>query len=352
MYTYTFDAWREVAGEEADVASFSEQDLEGLLVASDGSRIQSSAEWWAERSAVEERIMWGLGDLPPLGEIRGATLVNVRETSLGLVKADLPIEGKLIAHLTYAPGPEGRLPVVMYLHAYVDALGCGSTSEYGWAPLVGERLAQCGLLAVEYDQFGYGTRNRDCGIEFYAEHPSWSAMGVMVQDVRKVIGALSGLDVVDPDRIMIAGFSLGGAVGLYAAALDERIKAVASTCGFASMRLDAHGQETEGLRRYSHLRPTLPRLGFFLGHEKRLPYDFHDVLSLIAPRPLLIVAPVLDQDWSLPDVEACYQAARAVYRLLGSEDRIELYTPNDFNRYPPAYQNRVNEWLSDVAGRG
>ena len=81
-----------------------------------------------------------------------------------------------------------------------------------------------------------------------------------------------------------------------------------------------------------------------------MPYDFHELLSLIAPRPLLVLAPILDQDWVFEDVEACYEAACAVYRLLGSEDYIQLRAPLDFNRYPPKYQNQVNEWLSGVAG--
>ena len=132
-----------------------------------------------------------------------------------------------------------------------------------------------------------------------------------------MIDAVSSLEHADSERIMLVGFSLGGAVALHAAALDQRIKAVASTCAFGSMRLDAHGKETEGIQRYSHLRPTLPRLGFFLGHERRVPYDFHEVLAMIAPRPVLILAPRLDQDWVHKDVEECYWAAASVYQFLG-----------------------------------
>ena len=29
----------------------------------------------------------------------------------------------------------------------------------------------------------------------------------------------------------------------------------------------------------------MPRLGFFVGHERQIPYDFEDVLGAIAPRP-------------------------------------------------------------------
>jgi len=214
---------------------------------------------------------------------------------------------------------------------------------------VGERLALNGYLAVEFDQFGYGKRNQDCGIEFYKEHPEVSALGVMIQDVSKIIDALCLLDWVDTDQIMVTGYSLGGIVGLYATLYDSRIKAVASTCGYGSMRLDAHGKQTEGIKRYAHLRPTIPRLGHFLGHENRIPYDFHEILGLIAPRPVLIVAPELDQDWFHEDVLACYIEALKIYFLYDSQENITLLSPNDFNRYPPKYQDMVIDWLSDIS---
>lgn len=174
----------------------------------------------------------------------------------------------------------------------------------------------------------------------------------MIQDVRAIVDAVSGLEHADSERIMLVGYSLGGAVTLHAAALDRRIKAVASICAFGSMRFDTHGKETDGIQRYSHLRPTLPRLGFFLGHERRVPYDFHEVLAMIAPRPVLTLAPRLDQDWVHKDVVDCHWAAASVYQFLGVPENIHIKIPNDFNRYPPSYQRVVNDWLALQAGIG
>jgi dienelactone hydrolase len=349
MYTYTFDRWREVTGEGINVADFPERGLDDLLLSNDGAVIETPDAWQGKRRSILERVRWALGDLPPLGTTTIKRLSNISHPSPGMMKAELVLEEGFVVHLTYPADADGRLPTVIFLHAYVDALGCASTSEYGWSPLVGERLAQLGFLAVEYDQFGYGSRNHDAGIEFYAERPAQSAMGVMVRDVQKVVSAVSQLEMADGDRIMVTGYSLGGTVALFATALDERVKAVASTCGFGAMRLDSHGNETEGLRRYSHLRPLLPRLGFFLGNEKRVPFDFHEILALIAPRPLFVLAPLLDQDWVFEDVEACIEPARTVYSLFGARHRLQFHTPLDFNRYPPAYQNRVNHWLLAIA---
>ncbi len=347
MYTYTFAGWRELTAEAIDPAVYPERGLDDLLTAADGAAIATATAWAGKREEIRSRVLSLLGEPPAVASAPRPTLADVHSHGQGLTRAELDLGHGLLAHLTYRDQGE-RLPVAIYLHGYVDSRGWAWSAEYGWTPSVGERLAQSGFLAVEFDQLGYGCRNRDCGLEFYRAHPRSSALAAMVQDVRRVIDAVGQLAVADGGRVAVAGYSLGGAVALHAAALDERIRAVASTCGFASLRLDAHGAETEGLRRYCLLRPTLPRLGFFLGQERRVPYDYHELLALIAPRPALILAPRLDQDWRPEDVRACYDAALAVYRLLGADDRLCWEAPDDLNRYPPRYQERVNTWLASA----
>lgn len=74
----------------------------------------------------------------------------------------------------------------------------------------------------------------------------------------------------------------------------------------------------------------VPRL--FLGIEKRIPYDFHEVLALIGPRRVFILAPKLDQDWVFEEVAACYRDSAKVFALYGKRDNIVLSSPHDFNR--------------------
>ena len=348
IYSYTFDKWKKITGAELDADRFPEKDLSDILLLPGGKQARTKEDWETKAADVRNRIKQVIGDLPARDAIEKAPVENARSFKGTLTKAEMPIDEKLVAHLTYPTKREGKTPVVIYLHAYLDAGGHEWAKYYGYRITVGERLADAGFLAVELDQFGYASRNRDSGIEFYREHPNLSALGVMIQDVQKVIDAVSLLDWVDKERMMVAGYSLGGMVGLYAAAFDARIGAVASTCGFGSMRLDVHGNQTEGIRRYSHLRPTIPRLGLFLGNEKRIPYDFHEVLALIAPRPVFILAPELDQDWFYEDVAVCYREAAKVFDLYGKRQNIVLSSPRDFNRYPPEYQDMVNRWLSRV----
>ena len=348
-YTYSFEEWKKLTGAELRINEFPEKDLNNILLSADGKEIKSKGEWETKADNIRNQIKWVVGELPGYDKIQNVAFENERKAGDNLVKAEITIDEKLIAHFTYPADKKDKIPVVIYLHAYLDANGYNWSSGYGYTTSVGERLAQNGFLAIEFDQFGYGHRNRDCGIEFYEQNKNVSALGVMIQDVRKIIDAISLLDWVDKDKIMVAGYSLGGMVGLYTAVFDSRIQAVASTCGFGSMRLDVHGNETEGIKRYSHLRPTVPRLGLFLGNEKRIPYDFHEVLALIAPRPVFILAPKLDQDWVYEDVEMCYSEAAKVFSLYGKKENIGLNSPNDFNRYPPEYQEIVNNWLVETS---
>ena len=349
VYSYTFENWKKVTGENLNMEEFPEKGMKDILVSANGEKIKTPAEWELKAVQVKSHIKKIIGDLPENHKIQKIELTNEKKALRGgdLKIAEIPINDKLVAHLTWPANRSTKMPVIIYLHAYLDSRGWNWHRGYGYDISVGERLAQNGFLAVEFDQFGYGLRNLDCDIDFYKTNKNLSALGVMIQDVSKVVDAVSLLDWIDKDKIMISGYSLGGMIGLYSAVFDNRIKAVASTCGFGSMRMDVHGNETEGLQRYAYLRPTIPKLGFFLGNEKRIPYDFHEILGLIAPRPVFVLAPALDQDWFQEDVKICYDEAKKVFDLYGKKGNLVLDSPNDFNRFPPEYQEKVISWLKN-----
>ena len=137
----------------------------------------------------------------------------------------------------------------------------------------------------------------------------------MIDDTRAAIDYLSTNTMVDPQRIYLFGYSIGGTLGIYTAALEPRVKGLVSICGFTPMRLDTADRGAGGVARYSHQYGFLPRLGFFVGQEARIPYDFHELLGAVAPRPVLVVAPQLDRDSTPADVRAAVEQAKKVYAL-------------------------------------
>ncbi len=210
-------------------------------------------------------------------------------------------------------------------------------------------------MVLAFDQCGFGLRLLE-GRDFYDRFPTWSRLGRMIHDVRSAVDFLSGkngkaqepIPPVLADRIAVLGFSLGGMTGLYATALDQRISGVASFSGFTPMRTDTDDKSTGGIRRFWELYGLQPYLGFFHGRESELPYDFNDVLSLIAPRPCLVFAPERDRLADSSDVERCVAAARAAWERDGQADKLVYYSPDDIGRFQKAQQDVALSWLSGL----
>ena len=93
----------------------------------------------------------------------------------------------------------------------------------------------------------------------------------------------------------------------------------------------------------------LPRLGFFVDHPGRMPFDAHELMGLLAPRPLLVVAPELDWDHPQEDVVRCVSEAKKAYALLKAGGRIGIIAKYDINRWSARYrdtpQKEVFEWV-------
>ena len=239
--------------------------------------------------------------------------------------------------------PEGtKLPTVIWLHGFSCSLGYMWVYHSDLHPILA--LVRAGYAVLAYDQTGNGSRQMETG-PFYDRYPHWSQMGRMVEDARAAVDALSKDSLVDSSRIYAFGYSIGATAGLYAAALDPRIKGIVSISGFTPMRTDAAERGDGGIARYSSERPLMPRLGFFIGHERQIPYDFDEVIGAIAPRPLLVVQPALDRDANPADVHSAVDEARKVYALYGAADKLELSEPWDYNRLPEKTQDEIIRWM-------
>lgn len=309
-------------------------------------------------ASVHDRIRWALGETPPgvtfpaRKTLAGRTmtsdgwlagLYNRPIKGEGMAAAEVPFGDDLKADLYYpvdaAGKPKGgKWPLVIWLHAYSYSTGY---SRYARAPFT--ELVKRGFAVLAFDQIGFGTRVEHARA-FYDRYPNWSLLGKMVEDTRAAISAAAELENVDSGRIFLAGYALGAKVALWTAALDERVRGVAAVCGFTPLRTSAQ-KGTEGIRHYSHLHGLVPRFGSFIGREARLPVDYDEILSAIAPRPLYIVAPTLDRYATLADVRAAVERARKRYAAAGAAEALVLETPVDFNRFTPATQQRLFDWL-------
>ena len=361
IHGYTFENWLRLSGEKIDPSAFplrpalripdaaaARRQIEWAL----GTEPPAAPDWQSQRPTLETSSSEGwLAGL--LGRPSANATVRERIAKEGMEWSEVAfgdgLKGDLFLPAHRAPGE--KLPVVVWLHPYSYQGGWSIAAPWtleGTDYRIDQRpsfpsLTRRGFAVFAFDQLGFGARVRDAR-EFYARYPKWSLMGKMAADTRAAVDSLAAHERLDPSRIFLLGYSLGAKVGLIEAALDPRIRGVASVAGFDPLRLDTPDRGVEGIRHYSHLHGLLPRLGFFTGREPRLPFDFDATLSLIAPRPTLIVAPTLDRYAHVEDVRAEIEAARPAWR--GHPDRLTLETPVAINRFSRAMQERVFDWLA------
>jgi dienelactone hydrolase len=239
--------------------------------------------------------------------------------------------------------PAGKkLPTVIWLHGYSYPLGYMWVYHFDMHPILA--LVHAGYAVLAYDQSGFGSRLSETG-PFYQRFPSWSHMGRMVEDAHSAVTALQKDELVDPNQIYLFGYSIGGTVAVYEAALDQRVKGLVSIAGFTPMRTDTADHGDGGVARYATERDLIPKLGFFIGHESQIPYDYQDLLAMIAPRSVLVVQPLLDRDATPDEVAGAIRQARQVYALYGAQDKIAIQEPWDYNRLPNNVQNDAIDWM-------
>lgn len=366
FYNYSFENWCELSGEKIDPMSYKVKTLEDLDTDDQNNRIVTVAVWDKKKAGIKQNIIWALGD-EPSGVINpgpgkfnrgnvdennfGSFLARPRATEkMGRMPVS-PYNGfgdQLFGYLYYPTDKQGdlkskNLPVVIYLHEYDYSKGFNS---YHQVESLLRSIVDRGYAVFVYDMIGFGNRIDD-GTRFYNRYPHWSKLGKMVVDVRGAVDALTNFDFIDSSKIFVAGYSIGATVGLYAAALDERIAGAVSVAGFTPMRLNTPEKGTEGIKSFSHLHGLLPRLGFFVDNEDRIPYDFHEILACIAPRPVLVIAPVMDKDAILQDVSYCVGQATKIFGLYGSANNLQLFVPDDYNRFSPEMRDTMYSWLQD-----
>ncbi len=318
---YTYEAWQRIAGDTPPAPS--------------------------RDAPLREKIGWALGQepagvrFPASSQLMSVnithqgwleTLFNRPFTRPGSAHAPIAFGDDLAADLYYPRNAAGKMPLVIWLHPFSYPTGYSRFAAAEFAPFLNR-----GFAVLAFDQIGFGTRVEHAR-RFYERYPRWSLLGKMVADTRAAVDAATQLDVIDASRVFLAGYALGGKVAVWTAALEPRVKAVVSVAGFTQLRTSG-GKGIEGIRQYSHLHGLAPRFGGFLGQESRLPIDYDDLLSAIAPRPVLVVAPALDRYSPVDDVR---QAVRAA----GGHVRIE--TPLDFNRLSPSTLALAAEWLAGL----
>lgn len=161
----------------------------------------------------------------------------------------------------------------------------------------------------------------------------WGAIAAWAWGLSRAMDYLQTDKDVDPERVALLGVSRLGKTVLWAAASDPRFALVIASCsgeGGAALSRRNYGETIAHLTapsRYPY--QFCANYQHFARHVDQLPVDGNMLLSLIAPRPVLLQTG--DQDlWSDPKGEFLAAAAASrVYEFLGSAGL-------PASRWPPA----------------
>lgn len=366
---WSWEKWRSITRATRPARISTEQagqaELIDLLIRGK-EKITTPQAWQQRREAIKNVLNAFLGEPPKLKPSLDAKIIE--EISLKshiLRKLVFQTEpGEFVpSYLLIPKNLKGRAPVVLCPHQTTQA---GKKEPAG---LTGNPQLQTALHLVErgfvtftYDALCFGERHDAASghygdaIPFYRKHLRWSLMGKMVWDLQHGIDYLQTLDFVDANRIASIGHSHGGYTTLFGMAFDERLKAGVSNCGFDTFRIDGN------TFRWSKATALMPLLGFYATNPRLsmevyravpdsgvidVPFDLHELLALIAPRPLLLSTS--DEDFVFPNggwsVRRSLERVKPVYELLGAPENLSSYFFSGGHNFTAEASANAYSWL-------
>ncbi len=310
---------------------------------------QSRDDWPEIRARIQKRVLQSMGDFP-----------EPQESLDFEVLAEQSRDGLLIREFRFSPVPGVTTYGSLVKPPSGRATGGGVLCMHGTDPRLAHRnvlspderpnrpyaieLAHRGVTTMAVDQFGFGEGNGDhtqqeVVASFYRQYPNWSLDGVRLRVHQQAIDLFSQCAGADLGRIGCIGNSLGGRTAVYLAALDERISACVAGAGVSP-------NITNVFRNPPQPPGLSPRLDEGIRKTGVPLFEYQEMLSLIAPRGVLLLEPWNDRYNPLVEpVLRCFEKARFVFQRCDAPEQIQILCHGDGHDTIPIVRQYAYDWL-------
>jgi len=187
------------------------------------------------------------------------------------------------------------------------------TRLLGWA----RELARQGYLVLAMTQRGLDNRTPDTSAQNKVMLlRGRTVMGAIVYEIRQAVSYLEARPDVDPERIGMTGMSFGGITTFYTWLVDERLRAAAPICGGVGS-LEVFSEI--GSRGYHGIYWWIPDI--------LTKGDQGDFAAAMAPRPLMLWAPLEDIGMPKEGVDRFLEVAEPAYEKSGRRENLVVHRP-------------------------
>ena len=344
-----------------DEAKLPPYTLPDPLECADGSRVQSAFDWMTRRRTEVLRLfMEGeYGFVPPRPDRMTFEVLSVRSDALD----GTAVRKEIRLHFARNDGGEHAADLLLYLPKNAPGpvpvfLGLNFTGNHAASDepdvrmfqprMPGQTVEPRGSQAHrwcfrEVIARGYASATA-CYHDFYPDFrgavgqsiygmlfdPSeWPALpnrytpiGAWAWGLSRMLDYLESDPQIDAARAAVHGHSRLGKTSLWTGAVDPRFQLVISNdsgCAGGALHKRKFGENVEALISHSCADWFVTAFHQYSGHEENMPFDQHELLALIAPRPLAVGTATEDVHADPKgELLSCFHASK-VYELFGAD---------------------------------